>query len=274
MRIKSIIYNAVIRLLRLFWRVSGGRRISAFGHQITVSPDTIFPSYRKLRLPGGGCRSEIVKYADYVQMHAVCDFVFELQNRPVIIDVGAHHGSYAIVLGKMLQMKKGKLIAVEPNPESFEILRQNVALNNLQDTVICEKYAIGDMAGQQHMLLDDSQSRLSSEPQSTGGTSVDVLTMEQLLNKHKIKEISLLMIDVEGAELLVLRGIPWKTVAIKKIFCELHPYAWKYFKYNGMDMKRFLEDHNVRCFDMYLQEYMDFSGEEYIGPTVFVLHDT
>ncbi len=269
-RIKSLIYRSGINLLRVFWRLLGGRRITAFGLELIVSPDTTFPSYRKFKLPKGGCHSEIVRYADYVQMHAVCNFVSELQNQPIIIDIGAHHGAYAIVIGKMLQIKGGILIAVEPNPGSFEILKQNVALNNLQDTVFCEKFAVSDKAGKLHMLLDDSQSRLSSAPQKAESISVDVVTMEQLLSKHKLREISLLMIDVEGAELPVLRGFPWETVAIKKIFCELHPYAWKDFNYSGIDMKRFLAAHTFRCIDMYMQEHTDFLGEAYIGPTVFV----
>ena len=62
MKIKTVIYQTGMKALKLFWRLRGGRRISAFGHEIRVVPDTTFPSYRKLRLPKGGCHSEIVKY--------------------------------------------------------------------------------------------------------------------------------------------------------------------------------------------------------------------
>ena len=96
---------------------------------------------------------------------------------------------------------------------------------------------------------------------------VDVTTMEQLLKKHAINYMDLLIIDVEGAELLVLRGFPWRLVNVGKIFCELHPYAWKDFGYSGVEMSNFLSEHNYRCFDMFLQEHKVFDKEAYIGPT-------
>ncbi|HAM52390.1 MAG TPA: hypothetical protein DCP92_17470, partial [Nitrospiraceae bacterium] len=99
--------------------------MEAFGHQLIVTYNTVFPSYRKLRLPKGGCLSEIVKYTDYVQIHAVCNFVSALKGPSAIIDIGAHHGAYAILIGHVVRHSNGKVIAVEPNPQSFEILTKN-----------------------------------------------------------------------------------------------------------------------------------------------------
>jgi hypothetical protein len=79
-----------------------------------------------------------------------------------------------------------------------------------------------------------------------------------------------MLIDVEGAELSVLKGHPWQSVPAEKIFCELHPYAWKQFGYTNVDMQDFLSEHNFRCFDMYLQEHKIFTSEAYIGPTLLL----
>lgn len=234
-----------------------------------VSPDTTFPSYRKLRLPKGGCHSEIVKYADYVQMHAVCNFVSGLRNQPLIIDVGAHHGAYAILLGHIVRPFKGRVIAVEPNPRSYEILTKNVHLNGLEDVVICEQVAVSDRPGSMNLLLDDSQSRIISRRPGSS-VPVEVVTMKWLLDKHKIRSVDLLIIDVEGAELFVLNGFPWKQVNVKKIFCELHPYAWPGYGYAGEDIKSFLEAHNLRCMDMFLREHRSFTETGYIGPTLIM----
>lgn len=270
---KSIIYRAAINLLRIFWRLIGGRRISAFGHEIIVSPNTTFPSYRKLKLPKGGCRSEIVRYADYVQMHAVCNFVSGLRNQPVIIDVGAHHGAYAVLIGQIVRHQSGKVIAVEPNPRSFKILCDNVQLNGLEDVVICEQVAVSDSPGSMNLLLDDSQSRITSR-QPASSVPVEAVTMKWLLDKHKIRSVDLLIIDVEGAELPVLNGFPWQSVSVEKIFCELHPYAWKDFNYNSDDMRQFLTEHGLDCFDMYFHKYTDFDNDAYIGSTIFVPLDS
>ena len=50
------------------------------------------------------------------------------------VDIGANVGYYAVELGKILG-ENGKLIALEPIPESFEQLEGNVKLNSIQDRV-------------------------------------------------------------------------------------------------------------------------------------------
>lgn len=267
--IKSVIYRTIMSLARMYWRLTGGRKIKAFGHELFLTPDSIFPSYWNLRLPAGDHLSKIVKYADYVQFHAICNYVSGLKAQPIIIDIGAHHGAYVIVIGKLVRHLNGKVIAVEPNPESFKILVKNVQLNRLEDTVICEQIALSDTSGTAQLCFDNSQSHIAQN--KTGGrAAVQVVTAKQLFDKHGLSSADLLMIDVEGAELSVLRGIPWSSVQIGKIFCELHPYAWSSFDYNGKAMSDFLAEHEYRCFDMYLKEHKEFDREAYIGPTLFI----
>ena len=255
--LKSIIYKTGINSLRMLWRLRGKRTIKAFDQEYHVTADTIFPNYRKFRLPKKGCLSEIVRYTDYVQLHSVVNYVNQLKNQPTIIDIGAHHGAYAVILGKIIQKMGGRVIAVEPNPQSFNVLKENIRLNKLDDTVICEQVAIADKKGHMNIELIGSQSKLTQK--KTGHCyPVEVMTLEQLLKKHEINYVDLLMIDVEGAELLVLRGFPWQSVNVGKIFCELHPYAWKDFGYYEVDMSKFLKSHNYRCFDMYFREYQIF----------------
>lgn len=273
MNIKEVIYQAGMNALKLFWHLRGGRRISAFGHEIRVVPDTTFPSYRNLRLPKGGCHSEIVKYADYVQLHSVCNFVSQLQNRPVIIDVGAHHGAYAVLIGHIVRTFGGRVIAVEPNPQSYKILRSNIQLNNLEDVVICEQVAVSDRPGSMNLLLDDSQSQVTAHKTNLS-VPVEAITMKLLLDKYGITSVDLLIIDVEGAELPVLMGFPWDIVEVKKIFCELHPYAWADFNYRGQELRQFLIDHSFDCFDMYFHKHTKFDKDAYIGPTLFVPMDS
>jgi FkbM family methyltransferase len=268
-KLKSIIYKIGINYLRMFWRVRGGRTIKAFDEKYYVTADTIFPDYRKFRLPKKGCLSEIVRYTDYVQLHSLVNFVNQLKDNTTIIDVGAHHGSHSIILGKIIQKNGGRVIAVEPNPISYNILKRNIRLNKLEDTVICENVAIADKKGEMNIELIGSQSKLIFN-NDKHTCMVDVITLEQLLTKYKINNIDLMIIDVEGAEFLVLRGFPWASVGVEKIFCELHPYAWKEFHYDGKDFRKFLSGKKYRCFDMYLNEHITFDSKAYIGPTLFV----
>jgi FkbM family methyltransferase len=266
-RLKALAYGIVQSLMRGIWRASGGRRINAFGERLRVVPETVFPSYRKLRLPQGEAKSEIVRYADFVQAHAAMNYIATLERAATVVDIGAHHGAYAVLLGKALKKLGGKVIAVEPNPLCFDVLVRNVLLNDLADVVSCEQCAILDRAGIVNISLGDSESRVLG-PASAGSVTAEAVTLEMLIKKHSIAAIDLLIIDVEGAELPVLRGFPWGTTGIGRIFCELHPYAWAEFGYCAQDVRDFLRVHSLRCMDMYLTEYNAFADSGYIGPTV------
>lgn len=265
--LKRFTYQAGISFAKFIWRAKGGRRITVFGHDYLLVPETIFPHYRNFKLPRDGYLSDMVRYADYVQFHSAALYVSELGDRPVIVEAGAHHGAYAIVLGRIVQPKQGRVIALEPNPESFAILKENVRLNGLNETVICECVAAGDKAGSMPMEMMGSQSRIASA--ATSSCNVNVLPLSALLAKYGIKHLDLLMIDVEGAELSVLKGFPWESVSVEQIYCELHPYAWKDFNYSSEDMSMFLNRRRYRCFDMYFREHVSFESDDYIGPALF-----
>jgi len=270
LKIKRFIYRTCVALLRLYWGAVG-RKASVFGQSINLLPKTVFPSFWNLRLPTGDAHSQIVRYGDFVQMHSMVTYVAQLKHPAVIIDVGAHHGAYAIVLGKILQKMGvgGKIIAVEPNPLSFAVLEKNVSLNGLEDMVYCERVAVSDQAGTMNISINDVQSGISDQATS-GSVPVDVVTLSMLVQKYKIDHVDVLQIDVEGAEIPVLKGFPWGKCGIGKIYCELHPYAWSEFKYSGQDVEHFLKQHNLRCFDMYFKEHKEFNDPAYIGPTLLM----
>lgn len=159
------------------------------------------------------------------------------------------------------------MIAIEPNPLSFAVLEKNVSLNGLEDTVYCERVAVSDQAGKMNISINDVQSGIS-EQATSGSVPVEVVTLSMLMEKYKIDRVDVLQIDVEGAEIPVLKGFPWGIGKIGKIYCELHPYAWPDFHYSGSDVQQFLSEHGLRCFDMYLEERREFNGSAYIGPAV------
>jgi len=269
MRLKRVVYQAAVGLARLWWRVRGGRHLTVFGLKMVVTPETVFPHYRKFPLPKGGCTSEIVRYVDYVQLHSVMMYLEELRTAPTIVEVGAHHGAHAVLLGKKARELGGMVVAVEPNSQAYAVLKRNINLNGLDSTVACEEVAILDKPGQHQLVMQGDQSHIALGS-SAEGCRVGCVTLEALLSKHGVKGVDLLMIDTEGAEMLVLKGFPWGSVRIGRIYCELHPYAWERFGYGASDFERFLVDHELGCYDMYLREHSRFEGGAYIGPTLLV----
>ena len=268
MNIRSVIYQIGINALKVFWHMNGAKHITAFGYRYRFTPDTIFPTYRHLRLPEGGYKFRIVRYADFVQFHSVFSYVSKLKTSPNILDIGAHHGAYAVVLGKLVKERgRGRVVEVEPNPNTYNVLKKNISLNDLEHTVTSQQVAVLDTPGFARIEIAGSQSHITAKQSRF---KIEVKTLTQLISQYEIENVDLLIIDVEGAELRVLNGFPWESSKPGKIFCELHPYAWKDFDYEGDDLRVFLEKHKYRCIDMYLHEFESFDQTSYIGPCLFI----
>jgi len=69
---------------------------------------------------------------------------------------------------------------------------------------------------------NEDQSRIveSADPEAF---KVEADAAFQPFEKYSLTTVDILIIDVEGAELNVLRSIHWKECRFGRIFCELHP---------------------------------------------------
>ncbi len=112
----------------------------------------------------------------------------------IIIDVGANVGDTSIYWAKLYG---AKVLAFEPLSESFEIMRENISLNGLDDLITPYNLALGDgtdisfnMSGYMMKYSMDSLKKIKTER----------------LDNFNFNNISMIKIDVEGFELHVLRG--------------------------------------------------------------------
>jgi len=136
---------------------------------------------------------------------AAFKFLNNLETDGDIIVVGANEGYYAVRLAKK-NMGKKVVHAFEPVEENIDALSKNIKLNNLLDYVIVNQCAVGDYVGDIEITtLPGKYSSLSSvSPMSNGSkVSVPILTLD---HAFKDKNIGLIIMDVEGHELHVLRG--------------------------------------------------------------------
>ena len=141
----------------------------------------------------------------------------------VIVDVGAYLGRYTLTSSNLVG-KSGKVVAIEGDPSHYEILKKNLKLNKVSNVT-----AISCMVGSEDMYLfvgsednyltviskdmhtnyqDDSYRKFNeSGIAQIGNTIVNLNTLDNLLIKeHGISEVNWMKIDVEGAELEVLKG--------------------------------------------------------------------
>ena len=175
-------------------------------------------------------------------------------NAGVVVDIGANVGYFAVELGKVLE-KNGRLIAVEPIPESFEQLEANIQLNSIQDRVSCHQIAISDFHGSLTLYKPEVSGSSASSARNLHPTEcsitveVPVTTLDTLINSLNIQNCDLIKVDVEGAELMVIQGALDSVKKFKPvIFAELLRKWSAKFNYTPNELLEILLPLGYRCF--------------------------
>lgn len=126
------------------------------------------------------------------------------------LDIGANLGFFTVRAARRLG-PRGHVVAIEPHPARFELLRANVALNGL-DNVSALPYAAGSANGRATIFEpDDSFGPHSLDVSCTaiGDTKfeVEMRTVDTMLDSIKAPPLKLVKIDVEGFEPQVIDGM-------------------------------------------------------------------
>lgn len=122
----------------------------------------------------------------------------------IVLDLGANIGYYTLLFSRLVG-DKGKVIAFEPAPESFELLVRNVRLNNCQNVEV-HKAAVSDRTGGARLFLNQRHipdHRLYDS--GDGRKSIDVWAVR--LDDLDLERIDFIKMDIQGAEWKALRGM-------------------------------------------------------------------
>jgi FkbM family methyltransferase len=129
-----------------------------------------------------------------------------LQGAKTVIDIGANCGYFSMVAAS--ECSDIRVIAFEPNPKLFRILRENVEANGF--SIVCEDKAVSDHTGSSEFYLAASDMSGSLEhdfrEQHQGVQSVTTVTLDDYLRGSDDSPPMIIKIDVEGHEQSVLRG--------------------------------------------------------------------
>ncbi len=159
-----------------------------------------------------------------------------------IIDIGGHIGSFSLLANKFLK-KKGRQFVYEPVPENFNLIKKNILINNLTDSIKPFNYAVSKAIGKAKIYISSDNtggSRLHlPDPSSKSFEIVKVTTLDEIYKTNKLDFVDLLKIDVEGSEHSIIFSS--KKILINKvryIICE----AGGSFEGNGNDVLDFFAE--------------------------------
>jgi FkbM family methyltransferase len=127
-----------------------------------------------------------------------------LRRGDTFIDVGANIGWYTIMASDVVG-KEGRVIAFEPSPPSFDILRRNVNINKLNNVKI-EQKALSNKRGTVAFHIEGAYSRLQEIHLDRKDVEVEAVPLDEYLKDFR-GEIGMMKIDTEGAEGLILAGM-------------------------------------------------------------------
>jgi FkbM family methyltransferase len=170
----------------------------------------------------------------------------ELRPGQTFYDVGANVGYFSLLAAKMIG-PTGKVIAIEPHPETIRQLRAQFEINGLANAQIVAA-AVSDRVGTTTLIdgyacmvkmsaFDSSQGEQMTIPAAT-------TTLDEVAERFGFPEV--VKMDIEGAEILALRGaatvLNRKPTLLVEIHSEqvsqefyplLEPFGYAFYRLDG-----------------------------------------
>jgi FkbM family methyltransferase len=151
--------------------------------------------------------------------------VEQLPNCSTVVDLGANIGMASLYFA--WHYPHAKIVAVEPHPETCNILRKNVDALIKSHRCAIEHAAI--WSSDRNLLYSELDSGYSvvairdPEDEANGASgAVTGITMPRLMERYTLSSIDLLKIDIEGSETELFRGDTSWLDFVNAIAIEFH----------------------------------------------------
>ena len=171
----------------------------------------------------------------------------EISEGDYIIDGGAFKGETSFWL-----LSKGarKIYAFEPDSYSFSILFKNIKRNKVSDKIIPVKKVLSNRIGNFSIYATSDGNSIINEE---GNKTVEGITLDSFVGKEGLNKLDFIKLDVEGAELEILKGAvetikrlkpkmaisvyhkPEDITTISKFILEILPEARFYLSHKSYD---------------------------------------
>ncbi len=182
---------------------------------------------------------------------------------PVVIDCGANIGM-SVIYFKYLY-PRSKLIAFEPDPEIYDLLKKNVDNNNLKDVEL-HKTAVWIEEGIIDFNANASEASHISENTTSNGIQVKTERLANYLVPFEI--VDFLKVDIEGAEWKVMMDCAPHLHKIENMFVEYHGKVNETNK-----LANLIELIHSNGFDTYIKNAADTLKHPFINKTTNTAYD-
>ncbi|HEV8722542.1 MAG TPA: FkbM family methyltransferase [Candidatus Binatia bacterium] len=178
-------------------------------------------------------------------------FVEQIEQGMTVFDIGAHIGLLTLGAAKRVG-RNGRVYAFEPSPETAKILERHICLNRWQDRAEVVKAVVSDVAAVVPFYIygvsmaaslgkENVEALNPEQPNAAVKIDVPSVTLDEFCKGRNIKP-AIMKIDVEGAELQVLRGA--KDLLLNEslsVLCEIHPRQMQYCRSSLPQLEAYLD---------------------------------
>lgn len=123
-----------------------------------------------------------------------------------VLDVGANIGYFTLIMARQAR----QVYSFEPEPRNFQILKKNVETNNIKNARLYNA-AVAESSGSSTLHLCDANRGMHRIYESkwckAGAVQVPTVRIDDVIAAADFDNVGLVKIDVEGAELGVLKGM-------------------------------------------------------------------
>ncbi|QFI75627.1 FkbM family methyltransferase [Bradyrhizobium betae] len=166
----------------------------------------------------------------------------------VVIDVGANVGFFSLRFASWVG-PRGEVILLEPEDRNFEALQSLVVREGMIERSRLMKVAAAETSGKAMLKINPQHPGDHKLSLDDTGVPIDTVRLDDLLSDKGRSRPSLIKIDVQGAELSVLRGAPdILRHARPALFVELDEDGLRKFGASVADVLCYLKDFGYDAF--------------------------
>jgi len=204
-------------------------------------------------------------------------------SQPVIFDVGAHKGE--TVARYRALFPDSSIYCFEPFPDNVKILRSRFSSD---PSVHVYESAVSDVNGKKTFYVNENDATSSLLPRakderryyskaadSRCTVEVDALTIDEILQQNGIDHIDILKFDIQGGELMALRGSEKALQESRVSVIYTETLFVPHYEKNPLllDLWKYLDQYAYTFFDIY-NLYRATNGQLRFADTLFINKDT